>query len=78
MIYSNEDTAWAKSYKGNWWRRKNGTLLIVGQHKTADTYWVRRGQSFLSGRFLTESAAKYAAEHGGTPELDLDEIWGDE
>lgn len=80
MIYSNEDTVWSKSYKGNWWRRKNGTLLIVGKHKTADTYWARRGDRFLTGRFLTEMEAKNAAENGGegnTPsDFDNDELWG--
>ena len=78
MSYSTLDTDWNKSYRGNWWRRVNGVLLVVGKHKNSDTYWVRRGESFLPGRFPTEIAAKYAAEHGGPPKLDLDEIWGDE
>jgi hypothetical protein len=69
MIYSNEDTQWAKSYKGNLWRRINGVVLVVGKHKTANTYWVRRGSDFLPGRFSSEVAAKYAAEHGGAGDV---------
>jgi hypothetical protein len=78
MTQSNENTLWAKSYKGNLWRRINGVVLVVGKHKTANTYWARRGESFLPGRFPTESAAKSAAEYGSTPELDINAIWGEE
>ncbi len=78
MTYANEDIAWTKSYKGNWWCRKKGILLVVGKHKSTDTYWVRRGESFLPGRFVNEEAAKSAAEHGSASKLDLNEFWSEE
>lgn len=78
MSYSNDDTPWMKSQKGNLWCKKNGVILVVGKHKTTDTYWARRGESFLPGRFPTEKTAKVAAESAGAPKLNLDELWGSE
>ena len=56
------DTQWAKSYKGNVWRRINGIVLVVGQFKTSSDYWAMRDGKFLSGRFRSLDQAQCAAE----------------
>jgi hypothetical protein len=73
-MFSNQDTNWAISSKGNQWRRINGKLLIVGRNKTGG-FWARVGDDFVKGKFLTEMAAKVAAakEAGG----DIEQTWLD-
>lgn len=73
-MYSNQDTDWATSSKGNQWRRINGKLLIVGQNKTGG-FWARVDDDFVKGKFPTEMAAKVAAakEAGG----DIEQTWWD-
>ena len=73
-MYSNQDTDWATSSKGNQWRRINGKLLVVGQNKTGG-FWARVGDNFVKGKYATEMTAKVAAvkEAGG----DIEQTWWD-
>lgn len=64
MNYSTHDTSWAISAKGNYWRRLNRKVLVVGQFKDNDYYWAMRDQEFLKGRFNSIEDAQYAAERG--------------
>ena len=76
MNYSTHDTEWAKSAKGNLWRRMDDVLLVVGNRKSDGQFWVRTGEDFLKGTFPTEAEAKSAAEHGvagGDHETDWDD-----
>ena len=63
MGYSNHDTDWALSPKGNYWRRIDGTALIVGERKDGN-WWARRGDTFLLGSFPNKHAAMAASEAG--------------
>ena len=73
-MFSNQDTNWAISSKGNQWRRINGKLLVVGCNKNGG-FWARVGDDFVKGKFQTEMAAKVAAakEAGG----DIEQTWLD-
>jgi hypothetical protein len=73
-MFSNQDTNWAISSKGNQWRRINGKLLVVGRNKNGG-FWARVGDDFVKGKFPTETAAKVAAakEAGG----DIEQTWLD-
>jgi hypothetical protein len=73
-MFSNQDTNWAISSKGNQWRRINGKLLVVGRNKNGG-FWVRVGDDFVKGKFPTEMTAKVAAakEAGG----DIEQTWLD-
>ncbi len=64
MKYPTHDTNWSLSSKGNFWRRLNKKLLVVGQFKDNDFYWSMRDGEFLKGRFDSIEDAKFAAEHG--------------
>jgi hypothetical protein len=61
MTYPTHDTQWALSKKGNWWRRKNGIALIVGEHKDG-RFWARRGDDFMEGSYGTIAEAQRGAE----------------
>ena len=60
MSYPTLDTDWARSVKGNYWRRIDGVPLIVGS-KRSGGYWVRVGDKFLQGDYESLSQAKGAA-----------------
>ncbi len=78
MNYPTHDTEWARSAKGNLWRRMNGVLLVVGKRKADGGFWVRVGEDFLKGSFPTEAVAKRAAEGGVEDDnsaMDLDYDW---
>ena len=64
MSYSDRDTDWTMSAKGNTWRRANGVVLVIGKNKYGDGYWVMRDGEFLHGDFTSESEATRAAEAG--------------
>lgn len=64
MKYPIHDTSWAVSAKGNYWRRLDKKVLVVGQFKDNDYYWAMRDQEFLKGRFNSIEDAQYAAERG--------------
>ena len=57
-----DDTDWALSAKGNFWRVLNGTHLVVGKSKDCESYWVRVGEEFIEDYFLSLEAAQHAAE----------------
>lgn len=61
MNYPTYDTQWANSKKGNWWRRKNGVALIVGERKDG-RFWARRGDNFMQGSYETIADAQRGAE----------------
>ena len=61
MAYSTKDTDWDLSAKGNYWRRLNEKLLVVGKNRY-DVYWVRVDESFLPDTYLNLKTAKAAAE----------------
>lgn len=62
MSYATRDTNWSLSAKGNYWRRVNGVILIVGRRKSDRCYWARRGNEFIPGSFATREQAQRAAE----------------
>ena len=62
MNYSTHDTSWAISAKGNYWRRLDGKVLVVGQSKTSGDYWARQDDEYLKGKFRTKEQAQHAAE----------------
>ena len=61
MTYSTYDSKWALSKKGNWWRRKNGVNLIVGEYKDG-RFWALRGGVFMQGSYGTIAEAQRGAE----------------
>ncbi len=61
MNFSQHDTDWQLSAKGNWWRRVNGTALVVGQTKDG-RIWALVGEEFLKGKYTTISNAQDACE----------------
>ena len=80
MNYLTHDTDWARSAKGNLWRRMNTVLLVVGKRKSDSRFWVRIGEDFLNGSFPSEAVAKRAAEKGiaeDAPEKDFNDDWLD-
>ena len=58
---SQHDTDWDLSAKGNWWRRQDGTPLIVGQAKSG-RIWARVGDDFLDGEYDSLTEAKAACD----------------
>jgi len=62
-MYSSNNSGWALSKKGNYWRRVNGILLVVGQRKDG-AYWAMRGGNFLNGSYSSLALAKHGAETG--------------
>ena len=60
---SQHDTDCDLTAKGNWWRRIDGTPLIVGQSKSGRV-WARVGDDFLDGQYDSLSEAKAACEQG--------------
>lgn len=61
--YAQADTDWRLSAKGNYWKRSNGVLLVVGQGSHGGC-WAMRDGTLLSGSYDTLKAAKRAAEAG--------------
>jgi hypothetical protein len=60
--HSTRDTDWDNSQKGNYWRRLNGSLLIVGYSTKTKKHWARCDQDFARGAFESISDAMFAAE----------------
>lgn len=61
MSYSNRDTDWDLSAKGNYWRRINGTVLVVGT-KDKQWYWAMVDGKFADEQYRTVNEAQQAAE----------------
>ena len=59
------DTDWKLSTKGNWWRRMNGKVLVVGQGREGG-YWVMVDGHFLEEHFPYLEPAQSAAERRGS------------
>lgn len=57
----NQDTDWELSAKGNFWRRIDGVLLVVGKDKY-DRVWARVAEDFLEGPYDSLCEAKTACE----------------
>jgi hypothetical protein len=57
-----DDSDWAVSAKGNYWRVLCGVHLVVGKSKGYESYWARVGEEFLDDYFLSLEAAQRAAE----------------
>ncbi len=70
MIYSEHDTDWATSAKGNKWRRIAGYVLVVGKAKSGSHYWAMVDGEFLDGYFEAEAEAKEACERESGDLLD--------
>ena len=77
-MFSNKDTDWATSSKGNEWRRINGVVLVVGRRKTDGKYWAMRDGDFLKESYATEALAKRVAENGAWIDAALRELDGGE
>lgn len=77
-MYSDHNTDWATSGKGNEWRRINGIVLVVGRRKNDGKYWAMRGGDFLKESYATEAMAKRAAENGAWINDALRELDGGE
>ena len=60
-MYPTHDTDWALSAKGNYWRRYEGKLLVVGT-KFGDFYWARIDKDFMEEQFFTLEEAQDAAD----------------
>ena len=63
---SQYDTDLALPTRPNWWRRENGTPLIVGMSKYG-RIWARVGEGFLDKEFAPISEARVSCERE-TPE----------
>jgi hypothetical protein len=61
MGYSNRDTDWDLSAKGNHWRRINGKVLVVGT-KDREWYWAMVDGKFADDMYRTPEEAQEAAE----------------
>jgi hypothetical protein len=55
------NTEWKLSSKGNYWRKRNGVMLIAGGSDEKG-YWVRVDEDFLKEKFDTLEWAQRAAE----------------
>jgi len=55
-------TEWKESAKGNYWRKYNGVMLIVGGSYEKG-YWIRVDNKFLPAWEASLEAAKTAAEN---------------
>lgn len=75
MNYSTKDTDWAKSSKGNYWRRFSGKVIVVGT-KDKKFYWAMIDGDFLNGQFMTKEAAQKAADIEAGAKKEDDSIWG--
>ena len=60
-MYPTHDTDWAKSSKGNFWRRFNGKVMVVGT-KDGDYYWAMIDGDFLKEQYLSPEDAQAAAD----------------
>lgn len=60
--YSDHDTDWATSAKGNEWRRIDGKLLVVGYRHATGKFWAMSDGVFAKGAFDTMKEAMDAAE----------------
>ena len=56
-----KNTEWKLSSKGNYWRKKNGLMLIAGGTDKKG-FWVRVDDDFLKEKFESLEEAKQAAE----------------
>ena len=73
-MYSTHDTDWAKSSKGNFWRRFNGKVMVVGT-KDGDYYWAMIDGDFLKEQYLSPEDAQ---EVCAAIRIELRKIAGDE
>ena len=60
-MYTMHDTEWAKSNKGNFWRRFSGKVMVVGT-KDGDYYWAMIDGDFLKEQYLSAEDAQDAAD----------------
>ena len=58
---SQRATDWAPSARPNWWRRENGTPLIVGMSKYG-RIWARVSDDFLEGHYDSLEEAQAACD----------------
>ena len=61
MMNFPKNTEWRLSAKGNYWRKRNGVLLVVGGSDEKG-YWVRVGEDNLQNKQDTLEDAKVIAE----------------
>ena len=62
MIYSNRDTEWANSVRGNTWKRVSGLVLVAGRVKSGSHHWAMIDGEFVDGFFDTLADAMEACE----------------
>ncbi len=60
-MYSDDDTDWALSAKGNYWKRVSGIVLVIGEKNNGE-YWAMYDGDLIKGSFSTELKAKTALE----------------
>ena len=61
MSYPTHDTDWAESAKGNYWRRENGMVLVVGR-KPDGKFWAMVDGRFVKETFPSRTAAMASVE----------------
>jgi hypothetical protein len=72
-MYSDDDTDWALSLKGNYWKRVSGKVLVFGQKDNGE-YWAMYDGDFVRGSFSSEQKAKTALEEGR--DATFEQPWG--
>lgn len=72
-MYSDDDTDWALSARGNYWKRFNGKVLVVGEKNNGE-YWAMYDGDLVKGSFSSELNAKTALEEGC--DAKFEQPWG--
>ena len=61
--YPEHDTDWDRSAKGNYWRRIDGIVIVVGESKySADCWWSMCDGDFADAAYSNMYRAMEAAE----------------
>ena len=60
-FFSQINTDWKLSSKGNYWRKRNGVMLIAGGSDEKG-YWARVDEDFLKEKYESLEDAQQAAE----------------
>jgi hypothetical protein len=59
-----QNSEWQLSAKGNYWRKLNSVVIVVGQKKDSDEFWALVDGKFLAEKYGSLQEAQAAAEAG--------------